>query len=543
MAEALHTAERRKELGAFYTPPEMAAKLIDWAIRDPHDRIIDPSFGGFVFLERAKERLLALGDNPSELRGLVYGVDRDEEALRVAREEEGLGDVSLVHSDFFLVEPDDLPRFTANLGNPPYVRYQSWDADGSRAHEIAEGLGFKLTKLASIWAPFILHGCRFLEVGGRLGQVLPAELLHAQYARPVLEYLTQSFREVTVAVFEERVFPGALEEVVLLFADGYLQGPARGIGIVSCRDLNDLDLAQIDGKGRGYLDPQIALVRLLPTRTQRLYERLAADKRVRTLGDIAKVDIGAVTGANDFFIRTREDIRRRRLPARLFQTIVSKATDVPGARLTANDVEDLAERGRKTELLVMNGKTPTKALAKLLAEGEELGLPSRYKCRIRTPWWSVSPPKSGAPDAFLTYMNHAYPRFVFNEAGALSTNTIHNVAVSGASGAALAVGFYNSLTLLSAELVGRSYGGGILKLEPTEAERLLIPACDDTLASRLAEVDALLRAGELDAALDVVDALTLKPLGVSDADIRALRSARQKLYARRRQRSAKGNGN
>jgi adenine-specific DNA-methyltransferase len=543
MASTLHTTERRKQLGAFYTPHEMAAKLVKWAIRDPDDSIIDPSFGGFVFLELAKERLLSLGDDPAELRGLIFGVDMDEEALRIAREEEGLGDVSLIQSDFFDVEPDDLPCFSANIGNPPYIRYQSWDGDGSPAHDISKQMGVKLSRLSSIWAPFILHGCRFLKQGGRLGQVLPAELMHAQYARPVTDYLTRSFREVTVVVFEERVFPGALEEIVLLFADGFGEGPARGIGVVACRDLGDLDLSMIDGKGRGYFDADLALLRLLPQKSQRLYDRLAADSRVQPLGALAEVDIGAVTGANDFFIRQRKEIRSRRFPAKLFQTIIGKANDIPGAALTDDDVAGLVERGRKTELLVANGTTTEKqkaALAELIAEGEALGLPSRYKCRIRTPWWSVPLPKRGAPDAFLTYMNDAFPRLVANEAGALSTNTIHNVALLDSQPpAALAVAFYNSLTLLSAELVGRSYGGGILKLEPTEAERLLLPPFSATLAKHLPKLDRLIRQGNIEAVLNFVDPLVLTPLGVTEADIRALRLARQKLYGRRRSRSSK----
>jgi hypothetical protein len=62
----------------------------------------------------------------------------------------------------------------------------------------------------------------------------------------------------------------------------------------------------------------------------------------------------------------------------------------------------------------------------------------------------------------------------------MHTNTLHGVTVAeGVSAKALAVGFYNSLTMLSAELLARSYGGGVLKLEPTEAEALLIPPLYD----------------------------------------------------------------
>jgi hypothetical protein len=101
------------------------------------------------------------------------------------------------------------------------------------------------------------------------------------------------------------------------------------------------------------------------------------------------------------------------------------------------------------------------------------------------------------------------------------------------------VAFYNSLTLLSAELVGRSYGGGILKLEPSEAERLLIPSFERSLGRLLPRVDTLLRQGELEAVLDLVDPLVLAPLGLRQADILGLRAARHKLFARRRARSKK----
>jgi adenine-specific DNA methylase len=537
-----HSPERQKELGAFYTPEAMATKLVDWAIRDPGDTVIDPSLGGYVFLELAKQRLSALGHDHKASPGAVYGVDMDEEALRVAREDEGLDDVTLLHSDFFRLNPDALPKFTANVGNPPYIRYQSWGSVNSSAHSIAETMGVKLTRLSSIWAPFVLHGCRFLAFGGRLAQVLPAEILHAQYARPVTEYLTRAFREVTIAVFDERTFPGALEEVVLLFADGYEHGPAPGIGMVSARDVGALDLTGIDGKGRGYFSPQLALLRVLPRSTQRLYERLARHECVRALGDVANVDIGAVTGANDFFIRTREEVVSRGFAPELFKTVVSKASDVPGARLSGGDIARLESQARKTELLATNGHSAQElaSIAVLLAEGEQLGLPQRYKCRIRSRWWSIPLPKHGAPDAFLTYMSHTNPRLVNNEAGALSTNTIHNVSVSEEiSSPALCVAFYNSLTLLSAELVGRSYGGGILKLEPSEAERLLIPSFERSLGRLLPRVDTLLRQGELEAVLDLVDPLVLAPLGLRQADILGLRAARHKLFARRRARSKK----
>jgi hypothetical protein len=124
-----------------------------------------------------------------------------------------------------------------------------------------------------------------------------------------------------------------------------------------------------------------------------------------------------------------------------------------------------------------------------------------------------------------------------NSAKVLNTNTIHGVRLFNRRNAkALAVGFYNSLTLLSAELVGRSYGGGVLKLEPSEAEALLVPPIPSDAAKLLPEVDRAVRARDLAAALDIVDPAVLRPLGLTGADIKKLRSGREHLQDRRRRR-------
>lgn len=129
---------------------------------------------------------------------------------------------------------------------------------------------------------------------------------------------------------------------------------------------------------------------------------------------------------------------------------------------------------------------------------------------------------------------HRYPLLVVNEAGPASTDTIHRVRFKDhIEPRLLSAIFFNSLTLAWAEVCGRSYGGGVLELEPREAEELPIPYKDD-LVIDIDKIDELLRRGKETEALDYVDNIVLKDyIGFDDLIIRNVRNAWKELRDRR----------
>ena len=129
---------------------------------------------------------------------------------------------------------------------------------------------------------------------------------------------------------------------------------------------------------------------------------------------------------------------------------------------------------------------------------------------------------------------HRYPLLVVNQAEATSTDTIHRVRLRpGVDAHLLAAAFFNSLTLSWAEVCGRSYGGGVLELEPREAEELPIPYHAD-LAIDADKVTSLLAQGQPYEALNYVDGVVLRDhLGFDAITLRHLRRAWEQLRDRR----------
>lgn len=550
------TLSRRKERGAFYTPPHLAKFLVNWAIRSKDDLILDPGFGRGVFLKEAFRRLIELGATSEKAINQLYGVEIDPESfIKTSKSLENLCGAKVPHlynKDFFDIPPPDsigfpkalIQKVHAVIGNPPYIRYQSFKGKmRKKALSIARQVGVKLTDLASSWAPYLIHATRFLRDDGRLAMVVPAELIQTNYAAPIRKWLLNAFRNVILITFEKRVFPGVLEDTMLLMANK--SGSKKGLAILKLE--SDKNLEGVHRK----LDqlPVIELVRredkwtklLLKPEEYGVYAKLAKMDGIIRLSTKASIDIGVVTGANNYFLLTKEEVARWDIEDHFLVPAIRKATNIPGIIFTINEWKGLHEKGEKCLLLLVScppREIKRYKLWKYLEYANELGIKERYKIRIRDPWYKV--PYVKVPDAFLTYMSASMPRIVLNEARAVNTNTVHSVFIKDkANKKAVISSFYNTLTMLSAELTGRSYGGGVLKLEPKEAERVLIIDVKEEsvlkeLNGKFLTLDRLIRGKRYEEALGIVDDILLYGyLGLSSKEIGSLHSAYHSIKSRR----------
>ncbi|MBV9108197.1 MAG: SAM-dependent DNA methyltransferase, partial [Gemmatimonadetes bacterium] len=470
------TPALRKARGAFYTPPELSRFIAAWALRSSNDRVFEPSCGEAEFLVAAAERLRELGDSvprADRLQGVEVHPGAAALAMQRLRAKGYSAEIEV--ADFFDVTPR--PVFDAVIGNPPYVRYHHFTgASRRKGLEAALSQGVRLTGLASAWAPFVIHATRFLKPGGRIGMVLPGELLTVNYAAAVREFLLRRFARVRIVAFDGRVFPDVSEEVVLLLAEG--AGSAPDLELVSVVDLDALSTlpepapARTAGTGAKWTH---AFVQDLLEE----YEEMAARGDFVPLGGWGEPYLGGVTGANEFFALT-DDLRREwKIPEEEVLPIAPPGSKhLRTVEFTAADWTAERKSGSRVLLFRPDPQHPSDSALRYIAEGERRGVDSAYKCRVRKPWWRV--PLVRVADLYLTYMNHLNPRLVTNGAGVHHLNSVHGVrlrpAVQALGRELLPLANLNTLSLLSAEIVGRAYGGGMLKLEPREAAQWLTPA-------------------------------------------------------------------
>jgi adenine-specific DNA-methyltransferase len=238
---------------------------------------------------------------------------------------------------------------------------------------------------------------------------------------------------------------------------------------------------------------------------------------------------------NDFFVLRKSDARRLRL-SRYTKRLITRSAQLKGIALQSADWQAALDFDFPVLLLDLPRKAKRglgAAARRYVRYGEKRKFHKGYKCSIRSPWHAV--PSVWVPDAFLLRQIHGYPKLIINRADATCTDTIHRLRFKDPrEGEQITTAFLNSLTFAFAEIIGRSYGGGVLELEPNEADALPIPLAGAE-ALDLKDADGSLRGDrDLSGLLDKHDAILLiEGLGISKADTTVLRDIWVKLRDRR----------
>lgn len=480
-AEAVSTLDaraRRRALGAYYTPDRLSTVVTEWAIKRLDDRVLEPGFGGCGFLVAAKLRLEALGQHQPD--HFIHGCDVDDEAFGHLKQvfHANPSPRHFPKTDFLDTAAGTTwggRRFRVALGNPPYVSYQALGDKRDHYQGVLARSGWSgLSGRASLWAYFVLHALTFLEQGGRIAWVLPGSLMRANYARFVKEVIASRFGKAALFHVHERLFTpaGAEEETVILAATDFGHegdGPLREYYVERVYDLgralHDWEHGRLPPTQRGRSAPLAALGRLEGL------ENIA-------LGDLLTARIGVVTGNNKFFLFSKQRAEDEGIPLDLLQPILAKGSMAPGLTMGRRELNAAREAGLACYLISSPSIPASNAsITAYLKSYPKVDIAQVSTFKKRRNWHE--PADQQIPDAFWPVMRDLGPKLILNPLGLHCTNTLHRLffkdCVTQRQRKVIAIALQSTYAQLQAELCGRSYGAGVLKHEPRDVEKIIIP--------------------------------------------------------------------
>ena len=529
----------QKLRGGYYTPQNIADYVASWVLESTPSSVLEPSCGDGVFIS-------ALHHNSSDKAIKLHGFELFDIEVKKAKEKckkYGFKNADIVEGDFLSWASDAVASqaelFDGVVGNPPFIRYQFLEKNFQvNAEKIFNSLELKFTKHTNAWVPFVLASISMLKPGGRLGMVIPSEIIHVMHAQSLRDYLVDSCSKVVVIDPKEIWFEDTLQGAVIIFAEKKLikNRPSQGVAIKHVEGFSFLDesaetvFSDAQAVGIGSLSGKWTKV-TLEHDERILLEKIIRKKNVFSFDEIASVEVGIVTGANNFFLVDDDTVEKYGLK-KYVSPMFGKSLHCKGVIYDEGQHKENKTNGLPTNFLYLDeeySKLPAN-VQEYIDYGEGQDFHIRYKTRIRNPWYKV--PSVFSRKLGMLKRSHDTPRLIYNELEAYTTDTAYRVTSKNIDPEYLSYLFLNPLTAVFAELEGRYYGGGVLELVPSEIRKLYIPV-PDSLDYDLRELDNQVRKYPMDKVLRLQGEKILHTIGLTKIEVEMVYIMWEKLKNRR----------
>ena len=513
----------KKELGSFYTPQNLA----DWIVKKIISQkvvhsVLEPSCGDGVFIDSLYKQL-------SELPKVTV-VDVDKNAVtKVCKK---FSKINVVNDDFLFLDIDS--KFDLVLGNPPYISKKNISSEQvEQCRKIHIKSGLKNREISNIWTAFLIKSSSLVKPSGILSFVLPAEFLQVKYAQEIRNFIVHNFDRIEILSFRNFRFEDTEQNTIVLFAYKKTEQD-KGVFFKEINSINDLNNKIVFSKSE--LGPEMKwTANCLSAEEIAILNKIKQNPLVKNIDYYCSATAGIVTAANSFFIINKETIEKFNLEEYVVP-IIQKGLFVNGnVCFNSEDFYKLYNSNVPCFLLNLSSISEDKFSSHLwdyLSLGCQKQINKRYKCLQRNRWFDV--PSIWNSEGFFFKRSDKYPKMLVNQCNVYITDSGYRIKMKKKYNIEkLTYSFYNTFTLLMAEIMGRSYGGGVLELTPNEFKSLPIVYFDEKIdfnsfsmffSNKKDIVDILRKNDEI---------ILKKKLKLTDKEISCIQNAYVKLKNRR----------
>lgn len=522
----------KRKNGIYYTPVEFSNLIIKYLQQSKIDYdykdVLEPSCGDCRFIKAVNEYL--------NISGKIVGVEKDKRAFLKLKNDSELNQkkIKLLHQDFFDFAKVNKKKYSLISGNPPYVDYKNFTVKTKSLLEKNEKHYNRYGKIKNLWQLFFVECLDMLSPSGVMCMVLPSEMLQVSYAKPLRDQSLKAFKYVEILTLGDGLFPELQQSVVVFI--GYKEHELEGVAFKKMStDTKNLNLPIITETS--FVKKNILTDKWIHNRIKQSEYRLVNKIAVSVTGivsDYCSTSTGIVTGANEFFLRNKEEIGQD-LSLKYHLPILQKGEFVKSCLdFKKSDFSNNVDAGAKCYLLALSDEKSASSLIRgQLRLAEKVGISQRFKCNERKPWYSVGGLEIG--EGYFFKRSHRHPKIVKNSSKVFATDTAYKIKMKkGYNIESLIFSFYNSFTLIQSELSGRVYGGGVLELTPSEFQSLRVPYYDIT-KKEFQKLDVMLRKNnDLNQIIDYVDNVIFKNmLKIEKNDILKIQALRKSLVLQR----------
>lgn len=473
-----HRGELRKR-GAFATPPELAldvAKALAGLADLAPDEMVDfgdPAVGNGVLFAAIREVL-----GPGRINSARV-VEIDPVTARSSSQRWGRSGISVLEGDFLGASPE-LGAWSMVLANPPYRRSQdiSQDLSSLRA-AFTTRLGISISARSDLYVYFLLQADEWLRHGGIAAWIIPSEFQVTSYGAAVRRYLTTSVELLRIHTYatDDPLFDKALTSTSVIIFRKATPSASRQLQVSLGGTLDapaqtaTVGLQELQAAARWSF---AALANEAPKRSSRRYSRL---------GEFFTFRRGIATGANSYFVLDDLQLVSLKVRRDWVRPLVPRTRDLPDGKI-GSDVEGnpVPRSGRwliDTSCSVQEIRQESPEFADYL-ELVSAAVGDRHLVARRSyPFKQEA--REAAPVLFV-YMakrNRVATRFMRNDSRAIHLNNLIGMYPRPALTAEFGT-MDNAMSALwsvgpdALEAAGRSYGNGLLKLEPKELSEVQI---------------------------------------------------------------------
>ena len=458
----------KKIMGQYMTPQNVANWMARGIAEYNPQTVLEPSFGNGVFFRA----LHTYG-----LNAKLFGCELDKELF-----ESGLETTRKLFADYELTNECFLTFYLANIGNkmdaiignPPFVSHLSTsDNFKQRAKQLCAMAGIKYSKMMNTWVLFVMASLMMLKQGGKLALVLPIDILTAAWAEELRKLFQKQKCRVTILETWEPMFPDVDQATCILLAQkGADQHTVKYLSLPSLDSIEPYYAWGLPGQNHG---TNWTLAQL-PEQVRSLLHSLPAEREVKRLGTLARISVPPPTGANKFFFVNGDTIHKYDL-IHWTEPVFSSVGLCKSILYEFHDWQNDAADGKNVYLLSMPPNVVKHPKAKRYIDKYRAYNPQlSYKCSQHTPEWWCLPKGFTRPELFMPKRNGDVARLIRNEADVIIGDCCMKVEPKKQNIAdRLAINFMNPLTMLTAELYGKRFGGGVLEMQPRSADELLVP--------------------------------------------------------------------